>query len=75
MMEDELLQSRYRRYLTRRLELAEKEVGRLHSQANFLKSALMYRDRFRECLQFMDKYSHDIFGPSGGFRNRAPLRS
>src|SRR5258706_7404263 len=29
MMEDELLQSRYRRYLKQRLELAEKEVGRL----------------------------------------------
>lgn len=63
MMEDQLLQSRYRRYLTQRLELAEKEVGRLRSDPQYFQSAVMYRDRFKECLEYLNRNFNDMLGP------------
>ncbi len=54
MLLDDLLMERYRRYLNRLIELAEKEVCRTASQKEFNDTAKMYRDRLTGCRYFFE---------------------
>src|SRR5882724_13220349 len=51
MMSDPLLQSRYRRYLYKLIELAEKEVHRTRDLPPFHSSAEMYLRKLKRCRQ------------------------
>lgn len=61
MLDDELLRRRYLIHLERLIELADKEVERTRTQADFHGTALMYRRRFQECRDaYVNKYGRDI---------------
>ncbi|MFH1076264.1 MAG: 1,4-alpha-glucan branching protein domain-containing protein [Pseudomonadota bacterium] len=55
MLEDPLLQRRYLKHLSERLELAEKEVVRTQSQPPFHRLALFYRSFFLKALNIFEK--------------------
>jgi 1,4-alpha-glucan branching enzyme len=54
MLDDAVLQERFVRHLRRLLELAEKEVQRLRHEPDYLRTAEMYRARFRSCLDYYE---------------------
>jgi 1,4-alpha-glucan branching enzyme len=56
MMSDPLLQSRYRRYLYKLIELAEKEVYRTQDNPQFHNSAEMYLRKLQRCRQMYDDW-------------------
>jgi len=56
MMSDHLLQARYRRYLYKLIELAEKEVHRTKNQPEFHATAQMYFRRLSRCRQLYDDW-------------------
>jgi len=61
MFNDELLQQRYSRHITKLIELAEKEVARTKQDPHFHRVALMYRDRFIEASRiFHDRYHRNL---------------
>jgi 1,4-alpha-glucan branching enzyme len=60
MMSDTLLQDRYHRRLSRLIELAQKEVWRLHNQEPFHTSAKMYFDRFIQCMTLFERNGRNI---------------
>jgi 1,4-alpha-glucan branching enzyme len=61
MLRDELLQSRYLKYLHRLLELAENEIIRTREQPEFQKLARLYRRFFRNTLNtYQDQYQCDL---------------
>lgn len=69
MLGDELLQTRYVRHLERLLELAEREVERTATAPEFYRTAVMYRDTFRQRLhEYEEVYGRDLLG---GFRRMA----
>ncbi|MBI5049358.1 MAG: DUF1957 domain-containing protein [Nitrospirae bacterium] len=63
MLNDNLLQCRYQRYLTRKIELADKEIMRLRSDPEFLPVARMYKKKFEKIRSLYDtRYKKDIAG-------------
>src|SRR5579864_921559 len=56
MLSDSLLQARYRRYLYRLLELAEREVNRTKDQPAFHPAAQMYQAKLARCRQLYDDW-------------------
>ena len=56
MMSDPLLQSRYRRYLYKLIELAEKEVHRTRDLPAFHSSSEMYLRKLKRCRQMYDDW-------------------
>jgi 1,4-alpha-glucan branching enzyme len=61
MLEDPLLQERYREHLGRLIELAEREVERTSGDSAFERVARMYLDLFRQNLEdFSKKYEGNI---------------
>src|ERR1041384_671266 len=56
MMSDPLLQSRYRRYLYKLVELAEREVHRTREMPAFKASAEMYLRKLNRCRQMYDDW-------------------
>ena len=59
MLADPLLQDRYRRRVSRLLELADQEVpAKAHSP--FAEAAVMYRDHFRFCLAQMERWGGNL---------------
>jgi 1,4-alpha-glucan branching enzyme len=61
MLRDELLQTRYLRYLQQRLALAEQEVIRTRSQREYQKLARWYRRFFKNCLDtYQNQYAGDL---------------
>ncbi len=61
MLQDELLQSRYVRYLESSIELTEKEIVRTKNEPELNKLALMYNMRFKETYEiFVNRYKRDI---------------
>jgi 1,4-alpha-glucan branching enzyme len=61
MLRDDLLQSRYLKYLHRLLELAEKEIIRTRKQPEFQKLARLYRRFFKNTLStYQDQYNCDL---------------
>lgn len=61
MLQDELLQSRYLRYLNRLLELAEHEIDRTKDQAQFHSLAKRYQSDFLEALHcYQNHYQCDL---------------
>ena len=61
MLQDDLLRQRYVTYLERHIELAEREVDRVHHDPSFEPLAQMYRDLYRQDLiDFDEKYGRDV---------------
>ena len=56
MMSDPLLSSRYRRYLYKLIDLAEREVHRTKDQPAFQPAALMYQRKLNRCRQMYDDW-------------------
>ncbi len=61
MLQDELLQSRYLRHLSRLLELAEKEIARTQEQPLFHELAKRYHQHFLQALHcYQNHYQGDL---------------
>ena len=61
MLRDELLQTRYLKYLHSRLELAEKEIIKTRKQPEYQKLARLYRRFFRDALNtYRQRYQGDL---------------
>lgn len=61
MLCDDLLQTRYLKYLHTRLELAEKEIARTRKQPEYHKLARLYRRFFLNALHtYQDRYQGDL---------------
>ncbi len=61
MLRDDLLQTRYLKYLHSRLELAEKEIIRTRKQPEYQKLARLYRRYFLNALTiYQDRYQGDL---------------
>ncbi len=61
MLRDDLLQTRYLKYLHSRLELAEKEIIRTRKQPEYQKLARLYRHFFLNALNiYQDRYQGDL---------------
>jgi 1,4-alpha-glucan branching enzyme len=61
MLRDELLQTRYLKYLHSRLELAKKEIIRTRKQPDYQKLARLYRRFFLNALSiYQDHYQGDL---------------
>ena len=56
MLEDSLLQERYRQRLRELIELSDKELTRLKHDGHFKYLASWYRNFFSESLEFFDRY-------------------
>jgi 1,4-alpha-glucan branching enzyme len=56
MLSDPLLQSRYRRYLGKLIELSEKEVFRTKDQPAFNETAKMYRQKLNRCREIYEDW-------------------
>jgi 1,4-alpha-glucan branching enzyme len=56
MLSDPLLRQRYRRYLTERTLLAEKECARLQSASRLRPLAQMYRERFAQSREAFEEF-------------------
>ncbi len=56
MLSDSLLQSRYRRYLYKLIELAEKEAHRTRDLGLFHESAKMYVTKLKRCRELYDDW-------------------
>ncbi|MDO9423913.1 MAG: DUF1957 domain-containing protein [Methylobacter sp.] len=61
MLRDDLLQTRYLKYLHSRLELAEKEIIRTRKQPQYQKLARLYRRFYLNALStYQDRYQGDL---------------
>jgi len=60
MMADKLLQDRYYKRLSKLIELAEKEVWRLHNQEPFYTTAKMYLQKFTHCMQIYEQANRNL---------------
>ncbi|MDT3699040.1 MAG: 1,4-alpha-glucan branching protein domain-containing protein [Thermincola sp.] len=61
MLTDEVLQERYSKYITRQIELAEKEIERTRWDPKFHHLALMYRDMYIRASQtYHDRYHRNL---------------
>ncbi|MFW5985068.1 MAG: glycoside hydrolase family 57 protein [Halanaerobiaceae bacterium] len=61
MLNDKLLQKKYRKNLEQLLELSEKEIARTKGQPEFNQLARMYRDLFQRTHHvFCQKYEHNL---------------
>jgi 1,4-alpha-glucan branching enzyme len=61
MLRDDLLQTRYLKYLRSRLELAEKEIIRTRQQPEYQKLARLYRRFFLNALSiYQERYQGDL---------------
>lgn len=71
MLADDLLQQRYSRYITKMIELAEKEVERTRWEPHFHRTALMYKDMFINASRtFHDRYHKNLLN---AFKNLQEL--
>ena len=74
MLGDELLQSRYVRYLERLQELTDKEVERTRWLPPFHRLALFYRHRLAQAhQQYVETYRRDLLAPFRSLRERGYL--
>jgi len=74
MLSDPLLQSRYRRYLYKRIDLAEREVHRTKDQPAFAPSAQMYHRKLTRCRQMYDDwYRGNILQAFRSFQDQGVL--
>ncbi len=60
MLRDELLQTRYLKYINNRIELAEKEIVRTRGQNEYQKLARLYRRFFNRALETYQHYNFDL---------------
>lgn len=60
MLTDDLLQERYRRYLDRLVELAEREIERTRHQPEFHPLAHMYRDLFGKARDYYYRWHGNL---------------
>ncbi len=68
MLQDELLQDRYSRYLERLVELAERETSRTMLEPAFERLANMYRDRLRSIHRTYLAYDRDLVRAFANFQ-------
>jgi 1,4-alpha-glucan branching enzyme len=74
MMSDPLLQSRYRRYLYKLIELADREVHRTRDDPAFHPAARMYQRKLTRCRQmFDDWYRGDLLRAFRGLQDEGVL--
>ncbi|WKZ18822.1 MAG: DUF1957 domain-containing protein [Candidatus Jettenia sp. CY-1] len=74
MLTDALLQSRYIRYIDKRIELAEKEIRRTKQQPEFNKLAQMYHTYFKNAKQvYEEKYHQNIVQAFRKFQDMGKL--
>jgi 1,4-alpha-glucan branching enzyme len=74
MLSDELLQSRYRRHISKLIELAEKEISRTKNEPEFRTLAEMYLQRFTFCKDTFEKvYNCNILNGFKEFQNIGTL--
>ncbi|MGB2651322.1 MAG: DUF1957 domain-containing protein, partial [Candidatus Omnitrophota bacterium] len=61
MLKDELLVSRYLKYLDKMIRLADMEIERTHGDEKINKLAIMYSERFKNARYvFSEKYGNDL---------------
>lgn len=74
MLTDPLLQSRYIRYIEKRIELAEKEIQRTKHQPDFNRLAQMYHRHFTNARYvFAEKYHRNIVKAFKKFQDMGKL--
>lgn len=74
MLNDDLLQNRYARYLEQRLELAKNEVLRTRRNPDFHGTALMYLDRFLKIKHlYEDRYVRDLVGAFAALQKQGEI--
>jgi 1,4-alpha-glucan branching enzyme len=73
MLQDPLLQARYRRYLAELVELADKEVHRTLWEKPFHVLALFYQERFKELEAFYSKCDGDVLGAFRAAQERGQI--
>ncbi|TDX45279.1 glycoside hydrolase family 57 protein [Orenia marismortui] len=60
MLTDNLLQSRYSKYLDNLIELSEKEINRTANQPQFNTIAKMYNNKFKLAKKIFNKYNQNL---------------
>src|SRR6516164_7745314 len=73
MLQDPLLQGRYRRYLAALVELADKEVHRTLWQKPLQTLALFYQERFQQLEAFYSKCGGDVLGAFRAAQDRGQI--
>jgi 1,4-alpha-glucan branching enzyme len=73
MLQDPLLQSRYKRHLDELIELAGKEVHRTCLEESFHRLALFYRDRFATAREAYLACERDLVGAFRQFQDAGQL--
>lgn len=74
MLDDELLQQRYKKHLEKLIELSEKEINRTAQQEEFNRLARMYNYLFKEAYYvFHNKYQNNLLRGFKEFQNRGKL--
>lgn len=73
MLRDELLQTRYRRYLDNLIELSQKEIHRTMLEPDFNKLARFYYERFTQIKRLYDSCEGDILGAFARFQKSGNL--
>jgi 1,4-alpha-glucan branching enzyme len=74
MMDNELLKSRYLRYLNKMVELSEKEIDRNRFSPDFYKVALMYYHRFSRARdKFLNLYNQNLLGQFKKYQDQGNL--
>ena len=74
MLDDDLLRSRYVRYLDRMIELSSKEIDRNRFNPDFHKLALMYYHRFTRMRdKFTGIYNQNLLGEFKKYQDRGNL--
>lgn len=73
MMEDPLLQARYRAHLARLIDLAGRELNRLAGEPHISRLAAMYRERFEDALALFDHCGGRLSQLFKQFRDRGVI--
>lgn len=73
MLQDELLQDRYIRHLSKLRELAEKEIERTKDHAEFNQTAHHYRERFEQAWDVFHRYERDLTRAFRAFQENGVL--
>ncbi|PIV19537.1 MAG: DUF1957 domain-containing protein [Elusimicrobia bacterium CG03_land_8_20_14_0_80_50_18] len=73
MLSDKLLMERYSRYLQNLERLSEKEAKRALKVTAIKPAVEMYRQRFRDCRRFLNKYSGNLIKAFKYFQDKGVL--
>ncbi|UCC95003.1 MAG: DUF1957 domain-containing protein [Candidatus Omnitrophota bacterium] len=74
MMDDDLLQDRYIRYLDKMIELSQREMDRTRFDTQFHKLALMYCHRFRSTKdKFLNSYQRNLLAQFKKYQDQGSI--